>query len=639
MTGEATFEVDRDTVRSVRNVVEYRQVSQKVATLTTDGNHNFAVGWQVEISGVGEPFDGIFTITGVPSPDTFEYDLNVSDISVNALALSGQALSPAPSYLKYNVNDTVLDSLGSVVAFTAETWDYHTIRISWKVDDEVEAKAQDDLSDGLTPRVRIVRSGFGYPVTPMDGIIVLDEAYTDIIGTADRPSVKTVLTFGPETDDGAYVRPINEGQTLYDRGLPSGRWFYYSIFFFLKGTSPSASWRLGGSMDALIPSQAGHAEKLYELIPQYYRSKDGEFADGTGLSGTVKRLLSVVGMEADYTKTFADGLERIYDLDYVHDDLLHALGESNFGVYPESGLGDIRYRSLLATVSKLYNERGSAAGITRMTQAATKYRCKVLEGINLLNLTDDAEFLSGTGAWGDISGAAYADFLDAYSWLDAPAGSLSFGTPTIGIENPVVTTSTTSPLASIVLRRNVMTVEGTSGPIIITCGLGTGAMPGRRHTPEEVTFYPRLNGIKCRSGNVYIFSAHCLLQDGETSGNVSVGILWFNEPVGASFNVMNDFLDNSPNAIDYSTPEPDAEYGDPFIRYSVESVAPLSSRGQAYVFAVPFISFDNSSKRYVSACMFNGQLNAAANFAVNPDNYLTLGDPSELLGSDAVLGG
>lgn len=635
MTWRPVFQVDTDAVRSVTKSVTYKALTGNVATLTATA-HGFSVGWVVLVSDVGTPFDGTFTITSTTA-DTFTYDVIGENVATTAVS-GGIATSPAPAYLRYTANDVVLDNIAYSATFYAETWDYHTIRVIWGLDDVLEARVLKDVSVGRVPRIAITRSAFGYPVTPLDGEKIFDRAYTEVVPSLSRTKVPAYFETQPVVESEDWQRPTSQAQSFYDRNLRSGQWYYYSLFFYVGSYDKSGNplsdpkWILANSMDALTPVNHKHGEKLYGLLPPYYQSKDQEFTAGTGLGGVIQRLLSTVGLEMDYTKTLADGLEHVYDIDYLHDDLLHALGETNFGVAIEGGLGDIRYRSLLATVSRLYDERGSVNGLRKMTEAATKYRCKVLEGINLMNLTDDSEFASGTGAWGSFL-PTYSSFVSGQTWQGSPGGT--FNTAVLSSESLLTTPSGESAGYSLVAKRNAMKVDKASGSaankLLITCGLNVGSLPGRRHEAMATHFYPRLHGIRCNPGTVYTFSMYSTRISG-SAGSVSVGIMWFNDPEDNVFDIDNDFIDKSEttDVSDVNTEEME--------RYSVTSVAPLSLRGQAHVYAVPYILFSNSAPRYVSACLFNAQLNSAESFAVVPDIYLTLGIENETLGSDYVLG-
>ena len=74
-----------------------------VATLTTNAVHSFVVGMEVTISGVGSPFDGVFTITTVPTTTTFTYTTATSGtIASTAVSPVGSASSTITHYVDYN---------------------------------------------------------------------------------------------------------------------------------------------------------------------------------------------------------------------------------------------------------------------------------------------------------------------------------------------------------------------------------------------------------------------------------------------------------------------------------------------------------------------------------------------------------
>lgn len=626
-----SFEVDRDAVRSVQRNVTVAALAGSTATFTTSVAHGFAPGWQVTIDGLGEPYDGTFTLVATPTTTTFTVNINSTDIP--SAAVTGTATSPSNAYLRHSSLDPSLDDIASQVSLHVETWDYNTVRVVWGLNEAIEEIALNDISEhSLEPRICVTRSGFGYPVTPLDGEKIFDKPYIETVANVGRTDVLPYFETQPANTTNSFNRPPPPVQSLYDRNLPSGRWYYYSVFFYLQGSEAEQRWRLGLSGKALTPVDYNHGDKLYELLPNYYQSKDQEFTPGTGMAGTLERLLQVIGFDLDYTKTLADGIEHTYDVDSVNEDLLEALGVGSFGVPVEGGLGGIRYRSLIGAVSRLYDERGSTSCLQKMTLASTKYRNKIIEGINMMCLTDDAEFASGTGSWGNLAPADNT-FLGTESWMGGTLTVINASDLAIS-ETPILTTPTgASPGSSLVTRRTAMLVtpSGGSGGALISCGVGTGEVTGRRHESVPATFYPRLHGIKCDIGTIYTFSAYARKNTG-TTGNISVGIMWFNEVENGEYDIDNDFISKSES---FPAGESTATT---MSRHFVDSEAPLSLRGQEYVFAVPYIAWTTRATRWVSACMFNSQLNSAASFALSTDHLLTLGVPTEYLGSDYLLG-
>lgn len=682
MTWTPSFETNRDAVRpsafeieSIELVLigEGNGIRRGTATITTASAHNFvpreegsagdSFGWRVSIAGVGTPFDGNWEIASVPSSTTFTISIywttNIAEFTPRAGAT---ATSPAPAYLRYRAADSLLADLSATITFSAEPWDYTSIRVVWTSTEELNNRVLKDVAEGRTPLLAVTRSGFGHPYTINDGAIILNRPFLDVVDSVNivdegalqpRPSTAPItfepIPSHPDTD---WDRPSREVRGLFDRNLPTGRWFYYSLFVYVSTYDTAGNylggpfWVKAGEAKAVTPINYKHGERLFDLLPPYYQFKDGEYTAGTGREGVVKRLLSTVGFELDLTKTLTEGVERAYDLDSVQFNLLRSLGTSNFGLRFEEGLGDIRYRSMLAAISDLYNERGSVSGLRKLTFVSSKYRCKVIEGLNLLNLPDDSEFTSGTGSWGDLYGS-YQSWVDisAYDWLaiseEDTADELL--TTVDEFENTSLSIATTEDTAlSVVPRRNALKVTGadTTKGVLLTCGLGVGETYDRYRKPSDKNFYPRLHGVKCIPGHVYTFSAYVKRDEGVTADRVRLGILWFNEPVNGNFDIEEDFIPTENVSENVLEDAENADNADRFVRYFQDSLAPLSLRGQPHVFAVPYIVLWNSETRFVSACMLNDQLNSAASFALVPDVYLTLGDIQELLGDlDIVIGG
>jgi hypothetical protein len=65
--------VEEPLYNNVPVAVSTAALTSGVATLTTDSDHGFSVGFSVTVSGVGDPYDGVFTVLTVPSATSFTY--------------------------------------------------------------------------------------------------------------------------------------------------------------------------------------------------------------------------------------------------------------------------------------------------------------------------------------------------------------------------------------------------------------------------------------------------------------------------------------------------------------------------------------------------------------------------------------
>jgi len=77
--------------------VTNKALTSNVATLTTSAVHGYAVGDVVTVNGVGDPFDGTYTISVVGSTTTFGYVRTKKNVSSVAAAAGATAQSASPA--------------------------------------------------------------------------------------------------------------------------------------------------------------------------------------------------------------------------------------------------------------------------------------------------------------------------------------------------------------------------------------------------------------------------------------------------------------------------------------------------------------------------------------------------------------
>jgi len=95
--------------------VTNKALTTNVATLTTAA-HGYKVGDVVSVTGVGEPFDGTYTISAVGSATTFSYAKTATNVA-SAASSGGSASSKSP--VKFAVGDLVSLDVSAVGSGTA----------------------------------------------------------------------------------------------------------------------------------------------------------------------------------------------------------------------------------------------------------------------------------------------------------------------------------------------------------------------------------------------------------------------------------------------------------------------------------------------------------------------------------------
>lgn len=223
----------------------------------------------------------------------------------------------------------------------------------------------------------IVRSGFGHPSTPSDGEIVYYLKRPDVYNDATIKDIPGTIFDGPWSGD--LTRPP----------LTPGRWYYYTLFFRIGGR-----WIISATTESLVPKDYRHREHLLGLVPPFYLETEANDS-----RDFIRRWMTMIGYDLDYTRTLTEGVQQIYDPDSAPQALLDALGQQNLGFNKPSALGDIRYRSVIAKNRDILFNRGTTSGLKTYVESVFKSVVTVNNGLNELLTVDDAEFYSGVGNW------------------------------------------------------------------------------------------------------------------------------------------------------------------------------------------------------------------------------------------------
>lgn len=682
------FKTGRDKVRSLRyEVVSTQVLDGDIGEVTLAVDHGLVVGDVVTISGTTghlesstqlPAFDITATVEAVGT-STFQVALHATGFLTDDAPVSTTGLVHFPAneaYIRWPTGadqqrdlQTILDNeklANSGLFFYAEAWSYDTVRLTWGLPDALIALLNQDLDRGIIPEVTMVRSSYGFPNTVHEGDAVMQLPYELAVGNSIDPWLGRAVPVDPGPPPRSvaprykspFFRPDSISPAVYDRYLPSGRWYYYTLFLQLglqlEDDSWSSHWVPVATTKALVPVDYNHRGVLYDQLPPYYQARDREFVEGTiQPKGLIERLIATIGFELDLTRTLGEALDGIYDADRLEHNLLEQLGTTNLGLHLEKGLGSVNYRSLLSGILRLYGGRGNAGTVNQVAQLATKYSTNLVEGMNLLLLTDDSEFVDGTGSWG----APYDFIADQFPVTDTITPSIASVQGPEAVRSEKRRQMTFSAEGSYADEDGVVYVDEHGSPyidaslydptkgLVVCCGAGEGFTLNRFHDPEPTKFVPYYNGVRVKPGAKYTFSFYMYRDestpidegtDGFGAADVYPGIMWFGPPSNPtapdSFKA-SDFLSESHD-------DPLVEEGgvDPIPRYSVTAVAPDS---QPLVYAVPYIAVSNSGAlRYVSCAMLNLFPNTDTDF-VPPsfDIFIILGvSPQGDLDGDYVLG-
>jgi hypothetical protein len=468
-------------------------------------------------------------------------------------------------------------------------FDYHTTEILWGW----------PTAHPNWQEVALVRSTFGHPSTPRDGMTVFRALRSDF-----------------DTDTGIAPPPI-----VYDQPLPSGHWYYYTLFF---RTNP-IDWVVGMSDGTVLPKDYQHREHLWDAVPPYYQWIDDNYRIG---AGHLRQFLTVFGFALDNTREFVEGLLELHQIDETPMALLKGLG-ANYGLPYESGIGDIRYRGLVANAPNAQHTRGTAVGLQRLIEAVAKYQTEITGSQTLMLFPDDSDFFRSTGNWGGPHPDTVAPVLAEEPSLT----SLTWDKIFVGRVNKP------AQVGRGVMRVYTAKADDTANLLIAVGDSRIRADPDVVLQPTDDTVpaataeyrdaIPLSAGISITAGRPYGFSVW--VQAPETNFTVQPCMIW----VGPSGDPKEVF--------DMSLGLPVGSQGTAWKQYLAQGAAPVATdtRDEArylipaiYVFGRLAHTLTNRSAAIdICGAMVYVLGDEDAEVSVTPpDRYLTLGDPGEKLG-------
>lgn len=489
------------------------------------------------------------------------------------LGLITHAVSTA---VRYSSDVSTLSSIGTRSILHVAPVLHDTVRIEW---------GWPLAPNDTWLEVSLVRSAFGRPSTPNDGQTIYRQPYSLFVNP-NYPSA-----------DGT-AKPLIDPPILRDQGLPSGRWYHYAMFF---KVSP-VEWVRGMVDSCMLPRDLQHDEYLWNNVPPYYRWVDGESGQQVGF---LRQFLDVFGFELDTAREFIESWQHLYDIDYSPIRLLRQLGP-NFGVPYESGIGDIRYRSLMADIGNLYATRGTTPSLERLTSNMSKYMCRVEPGASMMLTPDDSDFYGSTGNWAGLH-------------PDTAVSGQTVLAPQKVFLDTIASGEVTPPAGRGAMKIWTASADAT-GKILVTVGDGVRYPNNDANANTALEILPKRYGIPADPAVSYGFSFQtklttvpttveaCLLFFGTSGTPASMLSIARSNPLGLSDTNWHSFYVNG-------TAPAGTEFVVPGILYTSR---PASAT------AIPI---------YVAAAMVYVAGGAGEVLVLPPDRYLTMGDPGELIGS------
>lgn len=496
--------------------------------------------------------------------------------SIGGDYVRGSTVEALPNaVLKYPTSDETLRAgvQGKALLYT-NAFNYTTVRIEWDWPTE---------DGGTWNEIALVRSAFGIPTTPNDGQTVF----------------RSMRAAFEDADGNLMVSPV-----IFDEELPGGRWYYYTLFFNISPHAPTlGDWVAGFSDSAQLPLRFGHADHLFNGVPPYYQWTDESYRPGAGF---LRQFFDIFGFELDYTRQSIEFMQDMYHVDLSPMPLLRQIGR-NHGLIEEQGLGDIRFRALVADLPDRLKIRGTQDALQQSIETMSKYDSEVTRGVNLMLLPDDSDAFFSTGNWAGPHPA-----------MTPPDPVLTWDQVALSVEPP----DAGIPGGAQGFLR-ISGVDDVAGDILLTCGCGWIDPPALEHPDNNVTvpgeYIPLLNGIPVKPTGAYGFAAYLRNEDAAIAPVLVM--LWFGKS-GKPADLV---------AVTSGIPPSGGTTTGWDARHRVQDTCP----DDAY-YMVPAIHIPGRGATYVdmtAAIVYLVQRPGQGLTVTPPDRLLTLGDPNERIGA------
>lgn len=250
----------------------------------------------------------------------------------------------------------------SVETMDAVALDFTKVAVSWQT------------PSGDFSRIRLLRNQSTFPEHPEDGVIVWEEY------VSDNNISKTYLTDG--------------GDTLPEFPIVPGKALYYTMYLY---TSENV-WVNAGIAYTVVPSDHGLSEKLINLLPRVFTSKEQSPIAEPDYDSVLSAMLDGFGFTLEEFFTYLDLINPDHTLTTTPAPLI-PLERYNYGLAPEQGLPVRNQKALIREAIYMYNRKGTELGLGTYVEALTNYAPTITLSENKMLTVQDSTFYKGTGNW------------------------------------------------------------------------------------------------------------------------------------------------------------------------------------------------------------------------------------------------
>ena len=353
--------------------------------------------------------------------------------------------------------------------FIAKPYDYSSIQLTW------------NEPSGSWDYLRLIRSQYGFPVTPDDGDFLF-EFYKGI-----TPSFY-----------------LDTGQVPNNSGLKPAQPYYYSIF--VRDTSTNL-WNKAGNAIGISVKDYNTTQTMYEYLPTILSSNIPYDTYLETNNTFLKKFLKLFAFQLDLYKSQAENITNRYDVDNVNGLLIPAFMEE-FGLKYEPNLGIKQSRIFLRNVAVLNQTKGSKKGVYDFIKAYAGYDNTIVMGKNLMLDFNDSSFEQSIGSWAPISNCTLLRYPKTSSPTIAPYNEAASQSDFPNVQNAILKITSTA-------SANVILSLSGDNPI----HYGIPVIAGKQYT---FSGYSKANStIRAVSAQIYWYDRNGNALTPSTSGSTT----------------------------------------------------------------------------------------------------------------------
>jgi hypothetical protein len=331
---------------------------------------------------------------------------------------------------RYNSSlyDTFLYGQGFVVGLTVDPFEALAV-------DYDRVVVQYTQPSGEINRFRIVRSQEGIPESPEDGVLVVDEAYTE------DPFAESKTIFDADGLTPGNFIPFTPGKYVY-----YAAWALLDDGWFLCGTTSTVIVERHREILEDGTALSDSHKKLLSILPRLYTSDDFNPLDEINYNSDLAQFLFGFSYSLDELLTYIDLLIPDYTQRNLSPSRLE-FKSRELGLSLENRPSTKQQKRLVRDAIQLYSQKGTPEALRKYVQDLTGFTTEVTTSANLLLSPQDSTFFKSVGNWKTYGNCAITSVRNVAPPVEADAvDTLYTGRVVVGDEYARIGNGTAKPL-------------------------------------------------------------------------------------------------------------------------------------------------------------------------------------------------